>query len=164
MSEIRLDELFRVSNRMTACGITGLTMGFLYSVGKGLPRISTATTIGMNCAMVGTACFGLERLSHIALQQIIILMDKDDGQSNNNNNKKENLLYTSHAIGGTFGGAFLGQLFQRRIIPGIVVFTPAMVAIAYVEIEYTKARDDRLRQVQEERLLSLRHNHLSSQK
>ena len=125
-----LAEVERVSNRMTVAGIAGVVVGAAMATRKGLPVAKTAFIMGANCAIVGTACFGLERVSNVALRQVMM----DD----------ERRLYYSHAIGGATGGGLVGALFQFRVIPGIIAFTPAMLMVALAEIKFEEARSERL--------------------
>ena len=37
-----------------------------------------------------------------------------------------------------------GALFQSRMMPGVLLFTPAMVLVAFGEIQFEKARQARL--------------------
>ena len=134
-----MDEVQRVSNRMTVSFLGGLATGVAIALRKGLPVAKTAISIGASCAMVGTACFGLERVSNVALQQVVLT---------NNNDKTR--LYISHAIGGAAGGGMVGYLYQFRVIPGIMLFTPAMLAVAFGEIKFEQARQARLQQLLEE--------------
>lgn len=133
------DEVLRVSNRMVMCSIAGLTVGAAMATRKGLPVIRTALVMGANSAMVGTACFGLERVSNLALRQVM-----------NDNESKNTQLYISHAIGGAAGGALVGSLFQFRALPGLLAFTPLMVMVAYGEIKFEEARSARLAKLLQE--------------
>mmetsp|Transcript_27754 Transcript_27754/g.41996 ORF Transcript_27754/g.41996 Transcript_27754/m.41996 type:complete len:137 (-) Transcript_27754:122-532(-) len=133
-----MDEVRKVSNRMTATGAAGMFVGFFLAIRKGLPAVKTALTIGMNCAMIGTTCFGFERVSNVGLRRI---MEQDYHEQ----------LFMSHAIGGAMGGALLGGLFQRRFLPGIMVFTPAMIAVAFAEIKYEEARAARIKKFLEDK-------------
>jgi hypothetical protein len=124
---------------MVLCSMAGLTVGAAMALRKGLPVIRTSLVMGANCAMVGTACFGLERVSNIALRQVM-----------NDKENKNNRLYLSHAIGGATGGGLVGSLFQFRVFPGIAAFTPLMLMVAYGEIKFEEARSARIAELLQE--------------
>lgn len=89
-------------------------------------------------ALVGTACFGFERLSNVAIRQMATSSQEDSN---------EQVFYASHALGGMIGGGIAGALFQHRPIPGMLLCTPVMVGVAYAELCFEKERQERLRQL-----------------
>ena len=133
-----MDEVKRVANRMTIAFMSGLAGGSIYALMKGRPAGKIAVAVAANCAVVSTACFSLERVSNVALRQV--LNEEDHNTS----------LYLSHAIGGAVGGSLLGYLFQFRAMPGFMLFTPAMVMVAFGEIKFEQARKVRLEKLLDE--------------
>ena len=144
MDEV-MAQVSRVSNRVTLAGVVGVFIGAAMATRKGLPVARTALAMGANWAMVGTSCFVPERLSNLALGQVM----NDDDESIHRR------LYLSHAIGGAAGGGLVGSLFQFRVLPGVVAFTPLMLVAAHFEIKFEEARSERyaklLQEIERER-------------
>lgn len=110
----------------------------MYAVLKGRPVGKTAIAIAANWAVVSSTCFSVERVSNVALGHV---MNEEDYNIR---------LYLSHAIGGAVGGSVLGYLFQARVMPGVMLFTPAMVVVAFGEIKFEQARKARLEKLLDE--------------
>jgi hypothetical protein len=106
-------------------------------------------------AMVGTACFGLERLSNVIMRQVHV--------ENNDNEQKQMTFYASHAIGGMAGGGITAAIFQQRPIPGMILCTPLMLGIALAEQMFEAAREKRLQEMlAKSEASSIEKNHASS--
>ena len=133
-----MDEVDRVAGRMSLAALSGLLGGAALATYKGSPLPKTCVSMAMSCAVVGTACFGFERLSNVALRHVVGTNDKGT---------KTKALYGSHALGGMVGGGIAGALFQRRPVPGMVLCTPIMVAVAFAEEKFEEKRQERLRKV-----------------
>jgi hypothetical protein len=136
-----MDDVQRVANRMTVSFVTGMLGGSTMAMARGLPVRNTAFSMATSFAMVGTACFGLERVSNLAMRQVLSSETKQDQNFQ---------LYISHGLGGAVGGGLLGALFHFRAAPGILMFTPAMLAVAFGEIKFEEARQVRLQKMLEE--------------
>lgn len=136
-----MDEVDRVAGRVSLAAMAGLLGGVALATYKGHPLLKTSVSVAASCALVGTACFGFERLSNLALRQIIIVNNNTDEQT------QQRVFYASHAIGGMIGGGITGALFQRRPLPGMALCVPLMVGVAYAEEKYAEERQERLRQL-----------------
>ena len=125
-----------VSARMMLSSCIGAIGGVgvaLYKGHRSIPR--TAGMMAFSCAMSATACFGTERLAHLALAPLL----EDNLETAappistvtiaKTPTTLESMLVT-HALGGFFGGALLGGLFIGRPLRGSVFFTPLMLLIA----------------------------------
>lgn len=126
-----MEDIDRVANRMTISFVAGLVGGGTMAIFKGAPVPKTSLSVAASCALVATACFGLERISNVALRTA-------------NVSDATTQFYASHAVGGVAGGALTGLLFQSRAVPGVLLFTPAMMLIAFGEIQFEQARQARL--------------------
>lgn len=134
-----MDEVDRVANRVSLAALAGLLGGASLATLKGSSIPRTAVSVAASCALVGTACFGLERLSNVAMRQVAdTVSDKD---------RKTMALYASHAIGGMVGGGITAALFQQRPIPGMVLCTPLMLGIALAEQAFETAKEERLQEM-----------------
>lgn len=127
-----MEDIDRVANRMTISSVAGLVGGATMAIHKGSPVLKSSVSVAMSCALVSTACFGIERLSNVALRSANVIADPSTS------------FYASHALGGSVGGAMTGALFQSRMMPSVLLFTPAMVLVAFGEIQFEKARQARL--------------------
>lgn len=128
---VTMEDIDRVANRMTISSVAGLVGGATMAIHKGSPVLKSSVSVAMSCALVSTACFGIERLSNVALRSANVA-------------DPSTAFYASHALGGSVGGALTGALFQSRMMPGVLLFTPAMVLVAFGEIQFEKARQARL--------------------
>lgn len=133
-----MDEVDRVAGRVSLAALSGLLGGAALATYKGHPLPKTSVFMAVSCALVGTACFGFERLSNVTLRQFV---DANDDQS------EKRLFYGSHALGGMIGGGITGALFQRRPIPGMMLCTPIMIGVAFAEQKFEEERQKRLRQL-----------------
>jgi hypothetical protein len=133
-----MDEVKRVANRMTVALMSGLAGGATYAVLRGRPIGKSAIAVAANWAVISSTCFSVERVSNVALG---FVMNEEDYISR---------LYLSHAIGGAVGGSVLGFLFHGRVVPGFLLFTPAMVMVAFGEIAFEEARKVRLEKLLDE--------------
>ena len=128
-----MDEIDYVANRVGAFSLTGFLGGAAYATFKGFPRRATALKAAASCAIVATSLFGAERLANVAMKDQI---------------KEENrLLLSSYAFGGIFGGSLNGLLYQNQPIRGMVVFTPFMLGIAFIELEMKRRRQMRVEEL-----------------
>jgi hypothetical protein len=126
-------DIDRVANRMTIAFLVGLASGASIAIRKALPVPRTALSVGASWAMVATACFGIERVSNAALRPVV--------------GNYETRMYTSHLLGGSIAGGLVGQLFHFRVLPGVLVFTPSMVLVAFAELKFEEARNERLKRL-----------------
>ena len=136
-----------VAARVTAAAATGLAGGAAYATLRGFPLFKTSVNASVSCALVGTACFGMERVAHGLLRQSSALLDKstdDEGPS-------PSLVYASHALGGFCGGGVVGFLFGGKQLAGAFLLTPLMLGIGTIEQALEEYRTERLRQLLEDR-------------
>ena len=133
-----MDEVDRVAFRVSMAGLTGCVGGVSLATLKGYPMLQSAFTTATSCAMVGTACFGFERLANVAMRKVV---DTRDEQT------KTIVFYASHAIGGMIGGAITSTLFQRRPLPGMILCTPLMLGVAFAELSFEAERQKRLEEM-----------------
>jgi hypothetical protein len=136
-----MDEVDRVAHRVTLSALAGLLGGASLATLKGSSIPRNALSMATSCALVGTACFGFERLSNVAMRQTVLAAENS---TSDNNERTSTLLYASHAIGGMVGGGITGALFQHRPIPGMILCTPLMLGIALAEQAFETARKERL--------------------
>jgi hypothetical protein len=136
-----MDEVDRVAHRVTLSALAGLLGGASLATLKGSSIPRNSLSMATSCALVGTACFGFERLSNVAMRQIVLAAENN---TSDNNENTSTLLYASHAIGGMVGGGITGALFQHRPIPGMILCTPLMLGIALAEQAFETARKERL--------------------
>jgi hypothetical protein len=61
------------------------------------------------------------------------------------------LRYSSHALGGLFGGGVVGFLFQGKPLAGAVLFTPMMLIVGKIEGLLDEYRAERMGQLMSER-------------
>lgn len=134
-----MDEVDRVANRVSLAALAGLLGGASLATYKGSSIPRTALSVAASFAMVGTACFAFERLSNVAMRQVVDTISEKD--------HKTMALYASHAIGGMAGGGITAALFQQRPIPGMILCTPLMLGIALAEQAFETAKDERLQEM-----------------
>ena len=126
----RMDQVDRVSHRVSLCAVTGFLGGLSYATFKGFPQRTTALKAAGSCAIVGTALFGAERIAYVALQPQI--------------QNERRLVATSHAFAGVIGGGLGGYLYQKKPLRGMFVFLPVMLTVAYLELAWDEKRKARI--------------------
>lgn len=139
-----------MASRVSISALVGLLSGGSLAILKGHPIGRTAISVAGSCALIGTACFGFERMAHVSIKAAV-------GEENlASSMAPSRQLLLSHAIGGTLGGAMAGVLFQYRPIPGMLTFAPAMVVIGMGENKFQEMREERLREIRQEERQRLR--------
>mmetsp|Transcript_26068 Transcript_26068/g.44436 ORF Transcript_26068/g.44436 Transcript_26068/m.44436 type:complete len:187 (+) Transcript_26068:80-640(+) len=166
-----------IATRVTASAATGLGCGAAYATYKGFPIFKTSVQAAVSCAMVSTACFGMERLAHGIMSQSAIFMNNDEKpiikpphENPNEHNGETSTTtsslpspilqsttssqplqhYGSHALGGMFGGGVVGFLFQGKPLAGAFLLTPLMLGIGKIEASLDEYRTKRLQQLLED--------------
>mmetsp|Transcript_10523 Transcript_10523/g.18695 ORF Transcript_10523/g.18695 Transcript_10523/m.18695 type:complete len:183 (-) Transcript_10523:238-786(-) len=150
-----------VSARVTASAATGLGCGAAYATYKGFPLFKTSLSAALSCALVSTACFGMERLAHGVISQSAILIDGKSIPPNPDvhgetsptipvqSGINQRLHYGSHAFGGILGGSVVGFLFQGKPMAGAFLLLPIMLGIGKLEVSLDEYRTERLQQLVE---------------
>jgi hypothetical protein len=128
-----MDQVDRVAHRVSLCGLVGLVGGLTHATFKGFPQRATALKAAASCAMVGTALFGAERLTYMALQPHL--------------ESERRLVMTSHAFSGVIGGGLSGYLYQKKPLRGMFVFLPVMLSIGYIELAWSQQRQARIQEL-----------------
>lgn len=147
-----------VAARVTASAAAGLGGGAAYATLRGHPLFKTSMNAALSCALVSTACFGMERVAHGALCQSALLWEganvsKDAGEAASTeatNAAHSSLVYASHALGGVCGGSVVGFLFQGKPLAGAFLLAPIMLGIGAAELSLEEYRTERVRQLLEE--------------
>ena len=140
-----MDEVDHVSSRVGLCSAIGLVSGAAYSAFRGLPRRATSIKVCISWTLVGTALFTTERIGHVLFQGPIT----GGGGGGTSNSTNRRLVLTSHAFSGISGGAILGYLFQRQPVRGMVVFTPIMLGVGFLELYWNDKKSKRWSELQE---------------
>jgi hypothetical protein len=131
----------RVAGRMMLLGAAGVVGGAVRAMYSGGSPVMRATFMaGTSCCMVGTAIFGAESLAYLALQRIHQATGTKEAHGRD--------LLISHGVGGLCGGALVGGLFQHRVMPGMILFTPLMLGVAVAEIKFLEMRGARIKELQ----------------
>ena len=133
------DELTHVSNRSTVAAVAGSVVGSSYAIFRGIPLRQTTIQSFVSSLMIGTACFGFERIVSVAIR----------GAGGEEPETRTQRLI-SHGVGGFLGGGTVGFLYQMRPIPGMLLFTPVMLGVAFGEEKYESMREERRLQIQTE--------------
>jgi hypothetical protein len=133
-------ETERVASRMMLLGAAGFAGGAVRAIYSGSPVMRATFVAGTSCCMVGTAVFGAESLAYLAIQRI--------NQATGSKEAHGRDLLISHGVGGLCGGALVGGLFQHRVLPGMILFTPLMLGVAVAEIKFLEMRDARIKELQ----------------
>lgn len=174
MIDEALAQLDRIAIRVTASTLTGLGCGLAYSTYKGFPILKTSISTATSFALISTACFGMERVANIMLcQSSAILYNSNDDDSDfdekriepndTNDGRRQTasiqqqqlpqptinpkIHYTSHTIGGLFGGSIVGFLFQGKPLAGAFLLTPIMLCIGKLEVKLDEYKVERLQQL-----------------
>ena len=124
-----MDEtLDHLSKRIVLAGSVGSIVGVLQGMHKGHARLPrTAALTMLSCALTATACCGSERFFHKTM------IEPSMGST-------RNALLVSHAAGGVVAGAWLGGLYLKRPLRGVVFFAPMMVLLGYGEWQLQAVR------------------------
>ena len=146
-----LDEVDHVSSRVGLCSAIGLVSGAAYSAYRGLPRRATSIKVCISWTLVGTALFTTERIGHVLFQGPITGGGSGSGSSSGGSTDGMNrrLVLTSHAFSGISGGGVLGYLYQRQPVRGMVVFTPIMLGVGFLELYSNDLKVKRWSQLQQ---------------
>ncbi|GAX18089.1 hypothetical protein FisN_25Hu065 [Fistulifera solaris] len=122
------ETLDHLSKRVVVAGSVGSIVGVLQALYKGHARLPrTAALTMLSCALTATACFGSERFLYTTITEPLM-------------GSTRNALLASHAAGGVVAGAWLGGLYLRRPLRGVVFFTPAMILLGYGEWQLRAVR------------------------
>mmetsp|Transcript_5028 Transcript_5028/g.8839 ORF Transcript_5028/g.8839 Transcript_5028/m.8839 type:complete len:153 (-) Transcript_5028:391-849(-) len=132
-----MDHVDHIAHRVSAAALSGLFLGAGMAVHRGSPVPRTAMSVAASCAMIGTACFGIERIASLIQDRVIGPAAAGD--------TTHTQFYTSHAFGGLVGGGIAGYLFQRKPFGGMMLFTPVMMTFALLELTLNEYREERLR-------------------
>jgi hypothetical protein len=127
-----MDEVDRVAARVTLSGMLGLISGAALATYRGTPKVATSMRVAGSFFLAGTACFGTERIGNAVIHEISPKW------------AETNRFYASHAFGGIAGGAMVGGLYQKWPVPGMLFFTPLMLAVAAAELQYEEMRQQKL--------------------
>ena len=141
-----MDEVDHVSSRVGLCSAIGLVSGAAYSAYKGLPRRATSIKVCISWTLVGTALFTTERIGHVFFQRTIT--GSSGGGTGNGMNRR--VVLTSHAFSGISGGGILGYLYQRQPVRGMVVFTPIMLGVGFLELYWNDLKVNRWSKLQQQ--------------
>jgi hypothetical protein len=142
-----MDEIDRIAARVTVVGCLGAMAGIGIGLFKGHHRIArTAGLTAFSCALCGTACFGSERLASTAGRYLLSADSNNVDKNDNDDDNRWPATFLSHAVGGSVGGALLGQLYMGRPVRGIVFFVPLMTVVGLGELLFENKREERLRQ------------------
>ena len=136
-----MEHIDRVAARVSMCAVAGLLGGASYATWRGFPLGTTSAKVASSVAIVGTTLFGAERLFYIALQPRMMVNETNEAT------RERTILLTSHTLAGITGGALNGSLYQRRPLPGMVYFTPVMIGVALLELEFQTRRQRRVDEV-----------------
>ena len=148
-----------IAARVSASAITGLGCGSAYATYKGFPVFKTSTSAALSCAMISTACFGMERVAYGILKQSSLLTE-DKLSTNDDISDTPSIIqsttritnptmhYGSHALGGLSGGSIVGFLFHGKPWAGAALMMPLMLGVGKIEISLDEYRSERLRQIE----------------
>ena len=136
---------------MLISGALGAIGGATKAIYKGNPILRSAMFTGTSCCLVGTACFGCESLAYFVVQRV-----KQDTRAEVAHGQD---LLVSHGVGGCCGGAIVGGIFQGRTFPGMLMFTPLMLGVAFAEIKFLEMRAERVKELQLENLIDTKSQH-----
>jgi hypothetical protein len=136
------DTLDYISLRVSVSGVAGALAGSAISLYRGYDSIvRTSSRTALSCALVGTACFTMERLVNVGVNMYLNGKDGDFDARDSCKRQYYVKLY-SHTIGGLIGGAWVGGLFTGKFMRGALVFAPIMLAIAMTEEKIAELRQE----------------------
>jgi hypothetical protein len=151
--ESTLTIIDHLAARVTASATTGLACGAAFATYKGYPVPKTSLSAAASCALISTACFGMERFAYGVLCRGNVLMREfnkaDDGENSTEAtmSTSPNIIYGSHALGGLLGGGIVGYLYQGNPFRGAIVLMPLMLGLSFVELYLDEYREHRIRQL-----------------
>jgi len=151
-----MDQIDHVANRVAISAVAGLFFGASLATYKGIPLAKTSLSAAASCALSGTACFTAERLAYNASkfvspkeELLLLLLSKNEEKANDKIKKEEARLVFSHGAGGVLGGSICGGLFLSKPFKGILLFTPMMLAVTFLEIKLQRLRAMRVKTILE---------------
>ena len=150
-----MNEIDRLSNRVSTFAFAGLLTGASTATYKALPIFNTSVTTAISFALTSTACLIPERIIYhssfhfLAKEEEKSVMEGSTSTIDNGvNDIERKRLIGSHIGGGVIGGFLSGSLFQKKIsFKGIAVFTPIMIGVAFAELQLQDYRRQRLIQI-----------------
>jgi len=160
MIDDALAALDHVGARVTAFTASGMGCGAAFAIYRGFPIVRTSASAALSCALVSTACFGMERLAYGVISHSSMLMNEKSGPSNLDDSgtsftaqsaANQQLIYGSNALGGILGGSIVGFLYQGRPMAGALLLTPLMLGMGKVECLMDEYKSARLQQLIGER-------------
>lgn len=134
-----MDDIDYVANHVGAFCLTGLFSGAAYAKFKAFPTRRISLRAGASCACVATTLFVFERIANISLRKE---SDANDSRISCNDVDIRTTL-SSHAFGGAFGGGLNGYLYHKQPIRGMVLFTPLMLCLGAMKLEYKRRKQKR---------------------
>ena len=157
-------ELDQTSGRVWIAICSGAIAGASQATLRGMqgirPLLRTSASVAASWALVGTACFGMERVAfHLVgeygnLQPLrtVLGMDshsltgEEEARTMESSVARDKVqLGVSHILGGIGGGAITGGLFQGRPFFGAASFVPLMCGVAFLEMKWDDYREARLK-------------------
>jgi hypothetical protein len=110
-----------------------------------VPRSTALASV--SCAMAATACCVVERAAHYAIGTAYPVASGSISSLSGSEWNRSSLTLVSHGVGGVVGGAFLGAMYARKPIQGMLVFGPLMVASGVGDVLYNEMRDERIEEI-----------------
>jgi hypothetical protein len=135
----KMDDVDRVAHRMTFLTVVGSLAGAFSALLKGHPVGRTVQLTAISCALVGTACFGCERVVTVVTRTIAPPLNEADA------NSWERML-GSHVLGGLMAGSFLGAIYIQKPMQGAAFFMPFMLFCATGEKLFEDLRQEKQQQ------------------
>mmetsp|Transcript_7747 Transcript_7747/g.10154 ORF Transcript_7747/g.10154 Transcript_7747/m.10154 type:complete len:140 (-) Transcript_7747:206-625(-) len=129
-----MEDIQHLSKRVSLAGAIGAISGSTIALLRGHPVARTAGLTAFSCGMVGSVCFGTERLTNA------LVSDMMEGYMS-----RRNKLLLTHGTAGCAGGSMLGMLYQGRSLNGIALFLPLMLLAGLGESRFQDSRDERIR-------------------
>mmetsp|Transcript_4094 Transcript_4094/g.8775 ORF Transcript_4094/g.8775 Transcript_4094/m.8775 type:complete len:171 (-) Transcript_4094:1231-1743(-) len=130
-------DYIHVRNRVVLAGTCGGIGGCVFAMFRGYPMVRNIVPAALSSGMLGTACFGAERLTFMYLRSTL------EGREV----PRSGLLMISHTAGGFFGGSLMGTLYQGRPTNAVALCVPLMMMIGAVECRFQNSRDRRIEEL-----------------
>ena len=134
-----MEDLDRVTSRVSIAAVIGALAGTGTALLKGNPLRRTIAFTAFSCALTGTACFSAERGASIVSRHLF----------HRHGNQWDDVL-ACHSIGGAVGGAILGTLYIGKPLHGIVFFVPLMLLIGTGEKLFQDVREEQIQRITRE--------------